>query len=80
MTRDEMIEILIEDRLSEWVYAQMTDGFVDMLRRGWKGYDEYTDKELQDLLNSYEFDSKRIKDYQFCSNQRLEERENGIGN
>ncbi len=47
MTRDKMIEKLIEDRLNEWVYASCTESLIDCLYRGFKGYDDYTDEELK---------------------------------
>lgn len=50
MTREEKIEILIEDRIWEWVYAYCLNGLKDMLRVGFKGFDNYTNKELDEAL------------------------------
>lgn len=50
MTRDEMIELLIEDRINEWVHARMHEGLEEVLFSGWKGYDEYTDEELDEAF------------------------------
>ena len=47
MTRREMIEVLIEDRLTEWVFARNYDGLEEILWDGWKGYGGYTDEELK---------------------------------
>lgn len=56
MTRRKMIEILIEDRLTEWVFAGNYDGLEEFLWDGWKGYGEYTDKELKKELERFEKD------------------------
>lgn len=50
MTRNEMIKALIEDRLTDWVYAQNIDGLEDILISGWKGYEDYTDLELKEAF------------------------------
>ncbi len=47
MTRQEMIDVLIEDRLTEWVFAGNYNSLEYALCDGWKGYDEYTDAELK---------------------------------
>ena len=47
VTRKEVIDTLVSDRLDEWVVARNTDGLVDILRtNGWKAYGEMADKEL----------------------------------
>lgn len=46
MTREEMIEVLIEDRLSEWVFASCYETLEELLWAGFKGYGEYTNDEL----------------------------------
>lgn len=51
MTREEKIEILIEDRFWEWIYARCIDGLEDALHEGLKGFDDYTDEELDDALD-----------------------------
>ncbi len=86
MTRNEMIGILTQDRLNDWVYASNTDMLEDVLFYGWKGYRDYTDGELEEcikdnfdkedieaLLGQYE---QSIEDYK----QREEDRKNGVIN
>lgn len=60
MNRQEMIEILIEDRFEDWIYARNTDGLEDTLRYGWKGLDDCTDKELKEALE--DVDIKECKE------------------
>ncbi len=48
MTRDEIIDLLIEDRINEWIHAAMHEGLKEALYVGWKGFDDYTDQELYD--------------------------------
>jgi len=50
MTREEMTELLIEDRFSEWIYARCPEGLEDILHIGWKGYDNYTQQELEEAF------------------------------
>lgn len=50
MTRQEMVDILVEDRFWDWIYARNTDGLDEVLRVGWKGFDEYSNKELAEAL------------------------------
>lgn len=54
MSREEMIEILIEDRLWDWVYARNSDGLEDWLRMGFKGFDDLTNKELKCAFSELE--------------------------
>ncbi len=50
MKRQQMIEILIENRFGEWIYARCTDSLEEVLRIGWRGFDEYTNRELKEAL------------------------------
>lgn len=50
MTREEMIEILIKDRIGDWVDARNSDGLEFILAHGWKGWDDYTDVELEECI------------------------------
>ena len=52
MTREEMIEILIEDRINDWVRASNTDGLEEILVVGWEGYENYTFHELQEAIEA----------------------------
>jgi hypothetical protein len=65
MTREEIIELLIEDRINEWVHARCYDGLKEILYAGWTGYTSYTDQELQeafmDLLDENFDDEKAEK-------------------
>lgn len=56
MTREEKIEILIMDRIWDWVYASNSDTLEDWLAYGFKGYDNYSDAELDKALE--EIDDK----------------------
>ena len=71
MTRDEMIEVLIEDKFSEWIYAGCTDSLEEMLLFGWKGLEDYTDQELKETIEEM-FTQKQVKEYLESSNQRRE--------
>lgn len=46
-----MIEILIKDRVGDWVHAMNHDGLEEVLAFGWKGFDDYTDQELQEAID-----------------------------
>ena len=80
MTRDQIIQILVEERLTEWVYANNTVPLDDILYYGCKSYDNYTDDELKKEID--EFDEEMIKEYQLSIERRLTaERENkGVAN
>lgn len=69
MTRGKIIDVLTEDRLTDWVYAQNTDGLEEMLMVGWKDYEDYSDQELKEALES--LDEDQIKDYLQASKARL---------
>ena len=47
MKREEMIDLIIEDRINEWVHARCYEGLEEILYVGWTGYTSYTDQELQ---------------------------------
>lgn len=78
LTRDEMIQILIEDRLTDWVYARNYDSLEYFLLNGWgtskDGYESYSDNELKEELED-RFDEDQIKDYLKSSKQRIHESE-----
>lgn len=64
MTREVMINLLIEDRINEWVYARCYDGLEEILYVGWTGYTSYTDQELQEAfmeLLHENFDNKKAE-------------------
>lgn len=50
MNRNEIISLLIEDRIGDWVHAHNTDGLEEVLVLGWKGYENYTNQELQEAF------------------------------
>lgn len=50
MTREEIIDLLIEDCINEWVHAHCYDGLEDVLYFGWKGFNDYTDQELEEVF------------------------------
>lgn len=61
MTREEKIEILIMDRVCDWVYASNSDTLEDWLRYGFKGYDNLTDAELDELLEEIKDNIEEIQ-------------------
>lgn len=46
MTRNEIIDVLIQERISYWVFARCYEDLEDVLFDGWKGFNDYTDDEL----------------------------------
>ena len=50
MKKEEMIELLVEDRINEWVHARCHEGLEDILYSGWRGYNNYTDQELNEAF------------------------------
>lgn len=77
LTKDEMIQILIEDRLTEWVFASNYNTLEDFLLFGWSngknGYESYTEAELKEELE--EFDEEQIKDYLESRKKRINEQD-----
>ncbi len=62
LTRQEMIEILIEDRMWDWVYARNYEGLKDMLTIGFNGFENYTDDELKEEIGWIEGKIGEIKE------------------
>lgn len=60
MTRNEMIELLIMNHINDWVFAHNYNSLQEVLTIGWKGYNDYTNKELEEAIE--EFDEKQIRD------------------
>ncbi len=61
MTREEKIEILIEDRMWDWVYARNYDGLEECLTVGFKGYENFSDEELDGMLEEIKDKIEEIK-------------------
>lgn len=59
MKRSEMIDILIEDRMAEWVYARNYDGLKEMLYMGFYGFEGYSNKELKRAID--DLDKEEVK-------------------
>jgi hypothetical protein len=76
MKRGEMIEVLIQDRINDWVYASNTGTLVEVLMDGWKGYGDYTYKELKEELEM-RFEQDDI-DQLFATSKWRKEREQKI--
>lgn len=84
MTREEMIGILTQDRLNDWVHASNTETLEDVLYYGWQGYRDHADEELKAMIDdNFEKDDieallaqykQSIVDYK----QREEDRKNGV--
>lgn len=52
VTRDEAIQIIIDDFIGCIVHARMSDSLEELLLCGWKSLDEWTDKELEDFIST----------------------------
>ncbi len=50
-TREQMIDFLIKDKFWDWIFARNTDGLINMLEVGFEGYNNLTDKELEENIN-----------------------------
>lgn len=64
MTREEIIEILIEDKINDWVHAKNHDELEIILTIGWKGYKNSTNQELDEaieMLVEHNFDKETAK-------------------
>lgn len=70
-----MIDVIIEDRLTEWVFAHSYESLEEVLLFGWKGLVDYTDKELTEIVMG-NFDEEQVKDYLESRKRRLDEKEN----
>lgn len=68
-----MIEVLIEDRLTDWVYASNYDGLEFVLRNGWKGYDNYTNDELKAEIKNMRIEQEDINELLESSKYRKSE-------
>jgi len=62
MTREEKIEILIRDRIWEWVDAHNTDSLEEWLANGFKGFDNLTDQELDESIEEIKDKVEEIKE------------------
>lgn len=59
MTKNEMIEMLVDDDINDWHDRDdQADYLSYLLRRGFKGYDDYTEEELRNEL----FDRELIEE------------------
>ena len=52
VSRDEAIQIIIDDFIGCVVHAQMSDVLEEWLLCGWKGLDEWTDQELEEFISN----------------------------
>lgn len=52
VSREQAYQIIINDKLCEYVYASCTDGLKELLMNGWKPLAEWTDKELEEHIDS----------------------------
>ncbi|HWA51829.1 MAG TPA: hypothetical protein VG895_02125 [Patescibacteria group bacterium] len=59
--RYEMIDLLIMDCIEEWVFARCYYDLKELMCMGFKGYDNYTDKELEEEIED-KFDPERIQE------------------
>ncbi len=50
MKRDEIIDLFIEDKINDWVHGHNTLELEEVLFCGWKGYEDYTDLELEEAF------------------------------
>lgn len=54
MTRDEMINRLIKDKIEYYVYAGMTDDLEDLLYLGFDGFENWSNTELKKAVDDRE--------------------------
>lgn len=52
MTRAQMVEILINDKIHEFVCCQNTDGLEDLLCEGWEGFANWPTKDLKEEVKT----------------------------
>lgn len=62
MTREEKIEILIRDRIWEWVDSSNSDSLEEWLAIGFKGFDNFTDQELDEAIEEIQDKVEQIKE------------------
>lgn len=51
VSRNKAYQIIINDRMNEIVYARMYETFEDLLMYGWKGMENWTNKELEEYID-----------------------------
>lgn len=49
-TREQMIDLLIKDKIWDWIFARNDDELIHMLEFGFGGYSNFTDKELKEKI------------------------------
>lgn len=45
-----MVDLLVEDRINEWVHANCYESLEYFLYTGMKGFDDYTDEEINEAF------------------------------
>ncbi len=50
VSREKAYQIIFNDKMNQIVYARMYDALEDILMDGWKGLEQWTDKELEDYI------------------------------
>lgn len=65
MTRQQMIDVIVTSLLITQDKKDKEDGTEHMLRRGFKGFDNFTDDELKQLID--EIEPKKVEGLLLCA-------------
>ena len=52
VSRDDAVQIIIDDFIGCIVHAQMSNVLEELLHSGWKSIDEWTDEELENFVST----------------------------
>lgn len=52
VSREKAYQIIINDKMNEIVEARIYEALEDLIMGGWKGLEEWTDKELEEYISS----------------------------
>lgn len=63
MTRDMMIDILVQDKIHDWVCCENTDGLEDMLCEGCAGFFNWSTKELEEATREILANNEAMKSH-----------------
>jgi hypothetical protein len=76
MTRQKMIDVLVELQIALWSGGGTTLEELEMLvLYGWKGYEDYTDEEIKEAFEGENLTSKEIKEYLEMKKERYKDQE-----
>ena len=52
VSREKAYQIIINDKVCEIVYASNSDTLEDLLMNGWQALEKWTDKELEEYIDT----------------------------